>query len=72
MAMDDIAKLVAGQAKGTQFTTKKPIAKIKSITVGGSTKLDQRDYAFRGSTLFILRDLFAASTITVDYIAQKP
>lgn len=71
IAMDHISRLVAGQAKGRQFTTQNPIAKIKTITVG-SSKLKEKDYAFRGSTLFILKDLFGHDTITVDYITQEP
>lgn len=69
-AMKTITALIAGYAQGKAFQVSKPIATVEAVGLDG-TPLEPQDYLFRGTTLYVLKQLDQDDVIKVTYRAQS-
>lgn len=69
-AMQTITHSIKVYAQGTKLTTKQPVAKIGSITIGGST-LRKDEYAVIKSAIYIAKDASPRpdDIIKIEYVA---
>lgn len=65
-AMTTITTLIKGYAQGYSFHLKAPITTLESITLN-DTPLNAKEYLFRDSTIYVLKELEQGDVIKVSY-----